>query len=80
MTNRQISIIAATTLVFAVAFTSCKDKDVTVIGVTVTPDRVTLDPGGTQQLTATVQPADATNQRVTWSSNNPDRTTVALRD
>ena len=48
--------------------------NVSVTGVRLTPSSVTLARGDTRTLTATISPADATDQRVTWSSNN---TTVA---
>jgi len=43
---------------------------VAVTGVTVAPTTATVNVGATQQLTATVAPADATNKDVTWSSSN----------
>ena len=47
---------------------------VPVTGVTLSQTKLSLEKGETADLTATVSPADATNQKVTWSSNN---TTVA---
>jgi hypothetical protein len=49
---------------------------VRVTGVTVTPDAATINIGATRQLTATVAPANATNQAVTWSSSDPAVATV----
>jgi uncharacterized protein YjdB len=49
-------------------FTS--SSNVAVTGVTVSPTTATLNVGTTQQLTATVSPANATNKNVTWSSGN----------
>ena len=46
-------------MIFAIS--GCK-KDVAVTGVTVSPTTVSLQPGGTQQLTATVQLGNATNK------------------
>ena len=37
---------------------------------------LTLVPGGTTKLTATVSPINATNKALTWSSNNKDVATV----
>ncbi len=50
----------------------------TVNSVTVSPASATLDPNGTQQLTATVDatPASA-DKSVTWSSSNPSVATVS---
>lgn len=49
---------------------------VSVDSVTVTPTSVTLNPNGTQQLTATVSPPKAT-ETVTWHSENEDVATVS---
>jgi RHS repeat-associated protein/uncharacterized delta-60 repeat protein len=56
-------------------------KDVTgspgaVVGVTVSPTSVTLSAGQSKQLVHTVVPVDATNQNVTWSSDNPSVATA----
>jgi len=50
---------------------------VNVTGVTVNPTSATVAVSGTQQLTATVAPANATNQSVTWSSSNTGIATVS---
>lgn len=47
-----------------------------VTGVSVSPDRSSVKVGGTQRLTATVSPSNATNKNVTWSSNNTSVATV----
>ena len=44
---------------------------VPVTGVAVSPEAVSLNVNGTQQLVAAVSPVDATNQSVTWASDNP---------
>ena len=41
-----------------------------VTGVTVSPTSASITVGSTRTLTATVQPANATNKTVTWSSSN----------
>lgn len=43
-----------------------------VRGVSLNRSALTLIEGGTAQLTATVEPIDATNKKVTWSSSAPD--------
>jgi len=53
------------------ALTVYSGEFVSVTGVSVTPTSRTIEVGGTQQLTATVSPAGATNKVVTWSSNSP---------
>jgi uncharacterized protein YjdB len=49
---------------------------VSVTGVTLSPAAISLTPGGTQTLTATITPSNATNQAVTWSSNNAGKASV----
>ena len=49
---------------------------VAVESVTVSPDSVTVNPNGTQQLTATVSPAEVT-ETVTWHSENEEVATVS---
>lgn len=51
-------------------------KTVSVTGVTLNYELITLDIGKTQILTATVAPKNATNKSVTWTSNNPAVATV----
>jgi uncharacterized protein YjdB len=51
-------------------------SNIPVTGVSVSPTSATLTVGGTQQLTATVSPSDATNKTVTWSSSNASVATV----
>jgi predicted neuraminidase len=46
-----------------------------VTGVSISPATASLDAGDTTRLTATVEPLDATNQNMSWSS---DDTTVAV--
>ena len=43
-----------------------------VTGITLTPSSISLGIDGTTTLTATVNPADATNPTVRWSSDNED--------
>ena len=50
---------------------------IAVTGVTVSPTTATLTAGGTQQLTATVLPANATNKNVGWTTNNSAVATVS---
>jgi uncharacterized protein YjdB len=51
--------------------------NVPVTGVTVAPSTVSVNIGLTAQLTATVAPANATNQTVTWSSSSTSAATVS---
>lgn len=50
---------------------------VAVTGVDVSPASATMNAGFTQQLSASVIPSNATNQNVTWSSNNTSVATVS---
>ena len=45
-------------------------------GVTLSKTSLTLERGNSEQLTATVQPENASNSSVQWSSSNPAVTTV----
>ncbi|MGI6726500.1 MAG: Ig-like domain-containing protein [Christensenellales bacterium] len=47
-----------------------------VTGVSLNKTTATLTAGGSETLTATVAPADAANQNVTWSSDKPGVATV----
>ena len=53
-----------------------KDAVVAVTGVTLNKTELTLAAGGSETLTATVAPADATNQKVTWKSDKPEIASV----
>ena len=54
-----------------------KPATVSVTGVTLDKETLELFTGGTGTLAATVQPEDATNKNVTWSSDNETVATVA---
>lgn len=51
-------------------------KSVPVTGVTLDKTNLSLTVGGTETLTATVHPDNATNKNVTWSSSNNSVATV----
>jgi hypothetical protein len=53
-----------------------KPSSVAVTGVTLSPTTKTLPLAGTQQLTATIAPANASNSKVTWSSSSQAVATV----
>ena len=50
---------------------------ISVTSVSVSPTSATINVNGTQQLSATVSPSDATNKSVTWSSSNTSVATVS---
>ena len=55
---------------------SAKTAAVAVTGVKLSQETASLTVGGTLTLTATVEPENATNQNVTWSSDNESVATV----
>ncbi len=52
------------------------DKEIKVTGVKLNKSETSIFVGGSETLTATVAPADATNQKVTWKSDKPEIATV----
>ena len=52
------------------------DKEVKVTGVTLNKTTLTLETGASETLTATIAPADATNQKVSWKSSKEAVATV----
>lgn len=71
---KALAVLTAIAL-FGSAFTACKsdddgDDDVSVKGVSLDRPTAELEVGGTLTLTKTIEPANATNQNVTWSSSN----------
>ena len=55
---------------------SVEEADVPVAGISLNKTRLTLTRGDTAALTATVEPADATDRTVTWSSDDDTVATV----
>ena len=72
------------TVLLSTSFWSCSKNEepeptppaVTVTGVTLNKTELTLETGGSETLTATVAPSDATNKNVTWKSSNTAVATV----
>jgi len=60
----------------SVVLTDSKYTEIAVDGLTLSPGTVTLINGLSQQLVATVHPADATEQKLNWNSSNPLAATV----
>ena len=52
------------------------NKEVNVTGVTLNKSTLSLNVGASETLTATIAPADATNQNVTWKSSDAAVATV----
>ena len=55
---------------------SKKDDTIEVTNLTLTPTNLTLTPGESQTLSANIQPSNATNQTLVWSSNDNKVATV----
>ena len=89
-TVSSTGVVTARTVGTAIIFAETEDGGhtasctVTVTAATVSVTSVSLNRstaaltvGGTENLTATVNPSNATNQNVTWSSNNTTAATVS---
>jgi uncharacterized protein YjdB len=78
--NASVTLTAGSTRNFAayeyLVLTNTNAPVVVVTGVSVSPTTVTVGLGTTQQLNATIAPANATNQNVTWTSSNTAVATV----
>ncbi len=78
--NASVTLTAGSTRNFAayeyLVLTNTNAPVVAVTGVSVSPTTVTVGLGSTQQLNATIAPANATNQNVTWTSSNTAVATV----
>jgi hypothetical protein len=63
----------------AVSLLGCSDsdKDVNVKSISLNKTQLALNPGQSERLIATVEPGDATNKRVLWTSQNEAIATVA---
>src|SRR5690606_38802027 len=55
---------------------SFKTKPISVTGVTLSKESLTLEPGAKGSIKATVQPSNATNKGVTFTSSNEAVATV----
>jgi uncharacterized protein YjdB len=77
-TGTTVTLTSGATQSFApyqyIVLTNTNVAVVAVTGVSVSPTTANVGIGSTQQLSATLTPANATNQSVTWTSSN---TTVA---
>lgn len=61
---------------FRTCVVSVKRSVIHVTDVVVGETLITITPGSDSQLTASVQPADATNKNLIWQSNNAEKVTV----
>ena len=75
--KKIIFLFVATMLLFASCGSETEaDRTISVTGVAITENNLSLYVGATVTLTATVRPSDADNQRVTWSSSNTSVATI----
>lgn len=77
---KALAVLTAIAL-FGSVFTACKsdddgDDDVSVTGVSLDKTSAELKVGDTLTLTAAVEPANATNKNVSWSSSDVKVATV----
>lgn len=79
-TGANVTLVSGATQSFNafqyIVLTNANVATVAVTGVSVSPTTVTVGLGSTQQLSATLAPANATNQNVTWTSSNTAVATV----
>lgn len=76
--SRSLSLLLAVVLAVSLALPAAA-ASVAVTGVTLDKTSVTLAPKDSITLKATVQPDNATNQDLTWSSNREDVATVSSK-
>ena len=79
-TIQPVAVAIAVVLTALFTFTSCdpkEDPEVAVSVVSVSQTSLTLEPGGTANLTATVTPSNATDNTVWWSTSNQSVATVS---
>jgi len=76
--GQQVQFYYGTTLTNNITFyaKSVADTPVAVTGVTLNKETLELTVGGSETLTATVAPADASDKTVTWASDKTDVATV----
>ncbi len=75
--NATITVTTVDGNFTATANVSVTNSTVSVTGVTLSPTSLSLNIGGTSQLTATVSRSNATNKLVSWSSSNNSVVTVS---
>ena len=81
---RHVTLLVAAVLL-STSFWSCRKDDdlepapsaISVTGVTLNKSTLSIQVGGSETLTATVAPKDASNKKVTWKSSNEAVATVA---
>ena len=76
---RHVALLAAAVLSMTCLW-SCKKNElpdsIAVIGVSLDKTSITITVDSTETLKATIDPEDADNQNITWTSDNPEVATV----
>ena len=78
--KKHFYFLISAILALLFSFSACGgggDNDVSVTGVTLNVTATSIMAGKTEQLTATVQPTNATNQNVSWKSDAANIATVS---
>jgi len=63
-------------IISIVLFTACPKPEISVAGIELNKNELSLTPGDLETLIATIYPEDATNKEVTWASSNSEVATV----
>ena len=71
-------VALAGAVVLLLAGCTTKEQEIAVTGITLTPSTITLNVGESQSLTAEVQPTNATNKKINWSTSDPEMSVIAL--
>ncbi len=74
-----IAVITVTTVdggKTATCAVNVKSAEIKVTGITITPNKLTINKGESKKLTVSITPENASNTNVTWTSNDPTIATV----
>ena len=73
---KRILIGAALFMLFTGLFTACpqkiKDKKISVDGISLDKNELTINVGESSKLSAAISPANASNKKITWTSDKPE--------
>lgn len=76
MANSRLGIVLSISVLAIIGCGSSGNDVVSVVGVSLNKASTTLGVAATEQLTSTIDPVNATNQSVTWSSSDDAVATV----
>ena len=65
------------TTLFATSTITVTNDPIAVSGITLDKESLSLNPGGTIQVNATISPSNASNKAINWTSNNSSIATVS---